>query len=136
MMQTFDESSTQNYIVMYYPEIQEQGTLVSLTDAAGTDLGSYAPEKDFEVMIISSPQLQAGSTYQVTTGEETVELSIDGTETISGEAPKQGGRGPRPEGSDLEPGMNPKGRGEGGTRLERDGSDRTRPERDGAAGDS
>lgn len=135
MMQTFDESSAQNYIVMYYPEIQEQGTLVSLTDAAGTDLGSYAPEKDFEVMIISSPQLQAGSTYQVITGEETVELSIDGTETISGEAPKQGGRGPRPEGSDLEPGMNLKGRGEGGTRLERDGSDRTRPERDGAAGE-
>lgn len=132
MMQTFDESSTQNYIVMYYPEIQKQGTLVSLTDAAGTDLGSYAPEKDFEVMIISSPQLQAGSTYQVTTGEETAELSIDGTETISGEAPQQEGRGPGPEGSGQGPGMNPKGRGEEpGMNPEGRGEGEKRPEWDG-----
>lgn len=111
MLQTFDESSEQNYLVVYYPELQEQGTMVQLTDSTGADLGSYAPEKAFEVMLISSPQLETGKTYQVVTGEETAEVSVEGLETVLGEAADRGGRGGRPDG----------GAGEGGARPERKG---------------
>lgn len=113
MMQTFDKSSEQSYIVVYYPEIQKQGTVVQLTDGNGTDLGSYAPEKDFEVIIISSPQLEQGNTYKVITGEEMTELTIEGVENVSGEAPERGGRGNRPMDQNGENGRMPEG-GKGG----------------------
>lgn len=113
MMQTFDASSTQNYIVMYYSETQPAGTLIQLMDSTGAELGSYAPEKRFEAAIISSPELAQGDTYRVVTGEDTVEVTVDGIENVSGEASFQNGFGGRPMGQPGEGGMM-RGGGRGG----------------------
>lgn len=102
MMQTFGEESTQNYMVICYEETQEAGTEVTITDADGTVLASYAPEKEFAAVIFSSPELTAGDTCQVTTGENTIDLTIEEGMTSHGNVPMghggmpgQGGPGRR-----------------------------------------
>lgn len=91
MMQTFDESSAQNYLVVYYTAAQKAGTLITLKDSNGNDIGSYAPEKDYSAVIISTPEIQTGNTYQVITGEETVDMLVEGVMTVYGTA--SGGMG-------------------------------------------
>lgn len=99
MMQTFGEASTQNYLVVYYMETQLGGTDIQLQDASGKVLGSYAPEKDYQAVIISSPDIQTGDTYQVVTGEDVAELEVNGIATVYGTAAdgRHGGMG-RPGG--------------------------------------
>lgn len=84
MMQTFGSDSTQNYLVVYYDETQAGGTEITLMDADGTEFGSFAPAKDYQAVIISVQGLVTGDTYCVTTGENTVELEVNATETTSG----------------------------------------------------
>lgn len=91
MMQTFEADSTQNYLVVYYAATEKAGTKITLTDDNGNELGSYAPEKDFTAVIISSPEIQTGNTYHVMTGEETVDLAVEGVMTAYGTA--SGGMG-------------------------------------------
>lgn len=115
MMQHFGEESTQNYVVNYYEETQAGGTEIQLIDAEGTVLASFAPEKDFEAVIISSPDLLTDGTYQILTGENTVEAVISAVKTEIGEMKgfmggfggPGGGRGPRPEGEGFPEGMTP-----------------------------
>lgn len=95
MMQTFGDEAAQNYLVVYYTETQKGGTEISLLDASDKVLGSYTPEKDYQAVIISSPDIQTGGTYHVVTGEDTIEMAVSGTVTIYGTAPAgaQGDRG-------------------------------------------
>lgn len=118
MMQTFGEASTQNYLVVYYEEPQEAGTGISLADGDGKLLGSYTPEKAYEAVIISVPELAVGNTYSVTAGEKQTEVTVEGMETVSGTPASGGGRRGmgghggmrRPgEGERPEPGMRPEG---------------------------
>lgn len=129
MMQTFGEASTQNYLVVYYEEPQEAGTGISLTDGDGKLLGSYTPEKAYEAVIISVPELAVGNTYSVTAGEKQTEMTVEGLETVSGTPASGGGRrgmggrggmgrpgegghegmGRPGEGERPEPGMRPEG---------------------------
>jgi len=84
MMQTFNESSTQNYLVVYYTGTQKAGTMITLKDSTGSEIGSYVPEKDYSAVLISTPVLKTGDTYQVVTGEETVDMQIEGILTVYG----------------------------------------------------
>ncbi len=96
MMQTFGEASTQPVLVVYYPEMKQSGTEVSLADADGVELAKYAPEREFDTVIISSPDVQKGNVYYVTAGEDRVEMTVDSMETVSGEPSGRGemdGRG-------------------------------------------
>ncbi len=45
------------------------GTAIKVTDSAGEELLSYAPELDFAVFIYSSPELKSGSSYTVYVGD-------------------------------------------------------------------
>ncbi len=118
MMQTFHEDSLQDYLVAYYEEIQDAGTLVTVTDAEGKELGGFAPEKEFGAMIISMPDLADGETYVVKAGENEVEVKAGdavgaskrpgggpggpgfhgGRGEFRGEKPREGGI---PEGLDM-----------------------------------
>lgn len=96
MMQTFEADSAQNYLVVYYSATEKAGTRITLTDDNGNELGSYAPEKDFMAVIISSPELRTGNTYHVITGEETIDLTVGGLMTTYGTVSGgMGGRGVR-----------------------------------------
>ena len=91
MMQTFAADSAQNYLVVYYTAAKKAGTRITLTDNDGNELDSYAPEKDFSAVIISTPEIQVGNTYHVITGEETADLTVEGLVTTDGAA--SGGMG-------------------------------------------
>lgn len=84
MSQSFDTDSTQNFLVINYTEAQKGGTMIRVQDSAGEELLSYTPEKDFSVAVISSGELESGKSFQVVTGEDTVELQVEGTMTVYG----------------------------------------------------
>lgn len=117
MMQTFGADSTQNYIVIYYEETQAAGTRICLTDADGTELGSYEPDKEYRAALISVPGLESGNVYHVITGENDEEVTIGDVQTVIGE----GGFGfGGMDGGMGGPGMGGRGMG-GGRKFSEDG---------------
>lgn len=102
MMQGFSEESGQNVVMVYYGRKQEAGTPVVLTGDGDTELLNITPEKEYECVLISLPELKQGNTYRLSTGSEMQEIAIDGMVTQLGE--RTGGRG-----MGREPGMEGKG---------------------------
>ncbi len=95
MMQAFSEDSQQQILVVHYDETQAAGTPISLTDESGQQIFSWTPEKTYQCLVLSMPDLTDGMTGTLTTGESSQEVSIDGVITQLGE----GGRGgQRPDG--------------------------------------
>lgn len=67
MAQTF--SNSEQGVISVRMGTQPAGTAISLKDSAGnTVIPSYAPELDFEVVILSSPDIVKGETYTLTIG--------------------------------------------------------------------
>ena len=76
MAETFGSSSSQCSIMYNLSSVQKAGTAVTLTDSSGKVLVSYAPEKQFQNVVISTPDIQIGSTYTLYTGGS---AAADGT---------------------------------------------------------
>ena len=89
MFQVFSETSSQPVIVKYYEEKQAAGTAVEILDDSGTQLAQVTPDKEFSLLIFSSPLLETGKTYEIRTGEDTVEIQVTGILNQSGEALEQ-----------------------------------------------
>ncbi len=68
MAQAPSEASAQNSILMYYPGIQEAGTLIHLEDNKGNKVVTFAPEKEYQSVVISSPALEKETEYTLYTG--------------------------------------------------------------------
>ena len=68
MAQAPSEESTQNTINMSFPNVQEAGTIVHLQDSKGNTVATYAPEKEYQSVVISSPLLKKDSSYSLYTG--------------------------------------------------------------------
>lgn len=126
MMQAFSEESSQAMILVYYESKQEAGTKIQLTDGVGTELLSWQPEKAWECVLISMPELEDGSTYRLTAGSDSQDITLDGILTqIGGQA--GGALGGRGMGGGRMGGGKPGGEAPGGE-VPGDGS---RPEGDG-----
>lgn len=85
MAETFSDSSSQ-YSIMYNLESAvSEGTEVSLVDSDGNTVLTMTPEKTYQSVIFSSPELKDG-TYTIKAGsaEETVEVT--GVVTMGGTA--------------------------------------------------
>lgn len=82
MNQNFGATSAQCSILTDLTTPQEAGATVTLTDSAGAVLAEYTPEKAYQSVLISTPDLQVGQTYTITAGTETVTLEL--TDTIYG----------------------------------------------------
>jgi hypothetical protein len=83
MAMATSEESTQNSMMMTYPETQSAGTLLHLEDSEGNTVVTYALEKDYQSVLISSPQLTKDSSYTLysggtATGTESNGLYTDG----------------------------------------------------------
>ena len=76
MNQNFGGSSTQCSILTDLSVRQSAGTTVTVTDSSGAEVASYTPEKDFQCVIISAPELTVGETYTITAGTETVTVEL------------------------------------------------------------
>ncbi|MDQ8738385.1 carbohydrate-binding domain-containing protein [Paenibacillus sp. LHD-38] len=76
MVQSTSDTSTQQSVLMTFPQALEAGTMVRLEDSEGNAIATVAPAKAFQSIMISSPDLKQGSTYTIYSGG-----SSTGTET-------------------------------------------------------
>ncbi len=79
--QTPSDSSSQYSIIMTYPQMQKAGTLVSLSDDAGKEIVTFAPTKDYQTVVISSPELKKGSSYTLYSGGKSTGTEKNGLYT-------------------------------------------------------
>lgn len=73
MAQTF--SSSEQGVVTVRIGSQTAGTQITLTDDAGNVLLTHTPELPYELVILSSPDLVSGSSYRVTAGTVSEEVT-------------------------------------------------------------
>ncbi len=74
MAQTFSDS-TQGVIAVNAGQ-RAAGTLITLTDQKGNTVMSYTSELDFNVVILSSPDIISGDTYTITIGSDSGEFEV------------------------------------------------------------
>ena len=124
MAQNFGAASTQGSILYTFSQTMADGTEVTLTDSSGTVLAAFAPEKEYQCVVISAPGITAGSSYTVSAGEEsgtvTMESLIYGGGNMGG---GMGGRG-GPSGGNFEDKNDTVGDGNG-SMTPPDGNNRT-----------
>lgn len=83
MAQAPSDTSTQHAVSMTFPQTQKAGTLVHLEDSEGNTILTFAPSKDYQSLVISSPDLKDGGSYTLysggtSTGSEANGLYTDG----------------------------------------------------------
>ncbi|MDD3305950.1 MAG: carbohydrate-binding domain-containing protein [Acetobacterium sp.] len=101
MAQSFSETSTQASLLYNLTSSCAAGTEIKLTDASGKTVVTYTPDKTYQSVVISSPDLAQSSTYTLTCGSQNVEIPLTGIVTSNGQTgmggPGQGGQG-QPQG--------------------------------------
>jgi hypothetical protein len=75
------DSSSQYSIQMTYPQIQAAGTLVSLQDNNGKSIATFAPAREYQTIIISSPEIKKGGSYTLYSGGSSTGKAADGLYT-------------------------------------------------------
>lgn len=80
MAQAPSDTSSQYSVAMTFPETQQAGTLVHLEDNAGNEILTFAPTKNYQSIVISSPDLKKGS-YVLYTGGSSAGSATDGMYT-------------------------------------------------------
>lgn len=93
MAQNFDSSSTQGTIMVNIDE-QEGNTEISLLDSSSAELLNWTAEKQYSSIIISTPEIQQGETYTITTGTAEQSVTMDSLvygSNAQGEMPGNGG---------------------------------------------
>lgn len=72
MAQAPSDTSTQNSILVYFTAGQSAGSEVTLTDAKGTVVASYAPEKAYQSILFGSSKLMTGESYTLKVAGKTL----------------------------------------------------------------
>jgi len=111
MAQNASTASTQYVVLETLSSVQAAGTMVHIESEAGETILTFVPAKDYQTVLVSSPELENGETYNVylggsATGTVTDGLYTDGTYTpgsqvssftissiITGESAQGGHRG-------------------------------------------
>jgi hypothetical protein len=78
MAQAPSGSSTQYSIIMNYPQVQAAGTLVHLEDSEGNTIATFAPSKNYQAVVITSPEIKNGGTYKLYSGGTSTGTNTDG----------------------------------------------------------
>ena len=68
MVQAPDTSSSQFSLLVGLAQMVSGGTLIHIETEDGETLLTYAPVKDYQTLVFSSPELRNGTTYAVYTG--------------------------------------------------------------------
>ena len=68
MNQAPSDSSQQSSIVMTFSNTQEANSTFTLTDSAGNIIAAFAPQKPYQAVVISTPEIQNGQSYTINTG--------------------------------------------------------------------
>ncbi len=78
MAQAPSPSSTQYVLVHTFPAPQAAGTLVHIQASDGKPLLTFAPEKTYQSIVVSSPEVRNGATYVVYSGGRVTGTAVDG----------------------------------------------------------
>lgn len=81
MAQVPSEQSTQNSMLMYYTQVQKEGTIIHVKDNAGNTVVTFAPKKEYQSVAISSPELNKDSAYTLYSGGTSTGSSTEGLYT-------------------------------------------------------
>ncbi len=65
MAQAPDESSTQNSAMISFSQVMPAGTPVRITSDDGKELLTFKPSKDYQTIVVNSPELKKGTTYTI-----------------------------------------------------------------------
>lgn len=95
MAQGFSDTSTQYSVLYNLTTVSAAGTEVTLTDASGAVVASFTPTKDYQSVVISTPEFVKDATYTLTCGEQTAEITLSSMVTNNGQ---QGMGGPGGDG--------------------------------------
>ncbi|ABR48157.1 conserved hypothetical protein [Alkaliphilus metalliredigens QYMF] len=82
MAQAPSTTSTQASIAMTYSEIQSTGTEVVVLDEAGNNIISYAPDKVFQSIVFSTPDMIKGEEYTVVTNGD-ITVSFETADSVT-----------------------------------------------------
>ena len=86
-----EDKSKQNSVLHNFDSKISGGTEVKVTDSNGNIILSYTPEKDYQSVVFSSPNLKNG-TYTITAGDISDEITVDSVITSNGNSNRMGGR--------------------------------------------
>ena len=86
-----EDKSKQNSVLHNFDSKISGGTEVKVTDSNGNIILSYTPEKDYQSVVFSSPNLKNG-TYTITAGDISDEFTVDSVITSNGNSNRVGGR--------------------------------------------
>ena len=86
MAQGFSETSTQYSILHNLDAASAAGTTITLTDASGNTLVSYTPAKQYQSIVISTPDLEEGATYTLTCADQTADITLSSVVTSNGQS--------------------------------------------------
>lgn len=75
MAQSFSDS--EQGVIAVSVGNQSAGTTIILKDAKGNEIINYAPELNFAVVILSSPDVVKGETYNITVGSQSGEFEAN-----------------------------------------------------------
>ena len=64
----FRSSSTQYSMNIGLSSVQEAKTLINISDKDGNSILTFAPSKQYQSVVVCSPDLKKGTTYTVSTG--------------------------------------------------------------------
>lgn len=78
MAQAPSTSSTQYSILYNFDSIQAPGTLLHIASEDGAEVLTFMPTRSYQSMVLSSPELETGSTYLVYTGGSSTGTNTDG----------------------------------------------------------
>lgn len=78
MSMGLSETSAQNSLLLNFEQVLTAGTGVHIEDMSGNAILTFIPEKDFQSIVFSSPQLEAGIAYSVFIGGDTAGEIVDG----------------------------------------------------------
>lgn len=86
MAQSPSASSNQNSLIHTFTEMQAAGTLVHIESDDGKNIITFAPGKEYQSLVVSSPELKSGTGYVIysggsTTGKENSGMFIGGNYT-------------------------------------------------------
>ncbi len=90
MAQNFGSSSTQG-VMMVTMNSASAGSTLTLCDGNGTELLSWQPDKAYSSVAISCPEITQGSTYTLTAGSYSMEITMDSL--VYGSGTGMGGAG-------------------------------------------
>lgn len=109
MLETMSENSAQPSL-LYAGTTQAAGTEITLQDSSGKILLTYAAPNSFSAVLVSCPEMQTGSTYTLTLGTASQEITLDQVATTYGVSGGMGGN----MGGNMGGGMGDMGGGPGG----------------------